>query len=368
MRPKPPSRPSSRPNTRPKSNPNSRPSSNSNERPSFNDRPTSRPSSNANDRPTSRPNSNDRPTSRPSSNANDRPTFRPKSNSSARPTSRPTSKYGTASPKPKIAPEQKSTFLSERPVFQPTIKEKGVSDTTDMRLNKYVAQCSIAARRKAGEIILAGEVKVNGEVVKEPGYRVKKGDVIVYKGKPIKPEEDQVYILMNKPKDTITTASDERGRKTVLDIVNRTVKTRVFPVGRLDRDTTGLLLLTNDGDLAQKMAHPSYKIKKVYHVVLNRNISMPDFEEILKGVTLEDGVAEVDNLQFVPDEGKNELYIEIHIGKNRIIRRIFEHLRYEVERLDRMYYGGLSKKNLPRGTYRSLTEREVINLKHLTGQ
>ena len=289
-----------------------------------------------------------------------RPNSRPKSRSNSRPSG--------VVPKTKNVVAQKSTFLSERPVFKPTIKEKGLSDTNDMRLNKYVAQCAIAARRKAGEIIMAGEVKVNGEIVKEPGYRVKANDVVVYKGKTIKPEEDRVYILLNKPKDTITTVTDERGRKTVLDIVNRTVKTRIFPVGRLDRDTTGLLLLTNDGDLAQKMAHPSYKIKKVYHVVLNRNISMPDFEEILKGVTLDDGVAEVDNLQFVPDEGKNELYIEIHIGKNRVIRRIFEHLRYEVERLDRMYYGGLTKKNLPRGTYRTLTEREVINLKHLTGQ
>ncbi len=293
-----------------------------------------------------------------------KPPARPNSRTNSRPNSRPSAVV----PKPKNVVAQKSTFLSERPVFKPTIKEKGVSDTNDMRLNKYVAQCAIAARRKAGEIIMAGEVKVNGEIVKEPGYRVKANDVVVYKGKTIKPEEDRVYILLNKPKDTITTANDERGRKTVLDIVNRTVKTRIFPVGRLDRDTTGLLLLTNDGDLAQKMSHPSYKIKKVYHVVLNRNISMPDFEEILKGVTLEDGVAEVDNLQFVPDEGKNELYIEIHIGKNRVIRRIFEHLRYEVERLDRMYYGGLTKKNLPRGTYRTLTEREVINLKHLTGQ
>ena len=293
-----------------------------------------------------------------------KPPARPNSRQNSRPNSRPSAVV----PKPKNVVAQKSTFLSERPVFKPTIKEKGVSDTNDMRLNKYVAQCAIAARRKAGEIIMAGEVKVNGEIVKEPGYRVKANDVVVYKGKTIKPEEDRVYILLNKPKDTITTANDERGRKTVLDIVNRTVKTRIFPVGRLDRDTTGLLLLTNDGDLAQKMSHPSYKIKKVYHVVLNRNISMPDFEEILKGVTLEDGVAEVDNLQFVPDEGKNELYIEIHIGKNRVIRRIFEHLRYEVERLDRMYYGGLTKKNLPRGTYRTLTEREVINLKHLTGQ
>ncbi len=317
-----------------------------------------------------------KPPARPNSRPNARPNTRPNTGSSSRPNARTNERLGSKpNPRASVSPSvpknvlsQKSTFLSERPVFKPTIKETGVSEINDMRLNKYVAQCNIAARRKAGEIILAGEVKVNGVVVKEPGYRVKLNDIVVYKGKTIKPEEDRVYILLNKPKDTITTASDERGRKTVLDIVNRTVKTRVFPVGRLDRDTTGLLLLTNDGDLAQKMAHPSYKIKKVYHVVLNRNISMPDFEEILKGVTLEDGVAEVDNLQFVPDEGKNELYIEIHIGKNRVIRRIFEHLRYEVERLDRMYYGGLSKKNLPRGTYRTLTEREVINLKHLTGQ
>jgi len=242
-----------------------------------------------------------KPPARPNSRPNARPNTRPNTGSSSRPNARTNERLGSKpNPRASVSPSvpknvlsQKSTFLSERPVFKPTIKETGVSEINDMRLNKYVAQCNIAARRKAGEIILAGEVKVNGVVVKEPGYRVKLNDIVVYKGKTIKPEEDRVYILLNKPKDTITTASDERGRKTVLDIVNRTVKTRVFPVGRLDRDTTGLLLLTNDGDLAQKMAHPSYKIKKVYHVVLNRNISMPDFEEILKGVTLEDGVAEV---------------------------------------------------------------------------
>ena len=237
-----------------------------------------------------------------------------------------------------------------------------------MRLNKYLALCEVAARRKSGEIILNGEVMVNDVVMNEPGYRVQATDVVKLNGKIIKPQEQKVYILMNKPKDTITTTDDERGRNTVMDIVSRTIHTRIYPVGRLDRETTGLLLLTNDGDLAQKMTHPSYRIKKIYHVVLTHHIKPSDIEAIAGGLTLEDGIAEVDSVKMLEAGAKNEVIVELHVGKNRIVRRIFEHLHYEVEKLDRVYYGGLTKKDLPRGTYRSLTEREVIMLKHFTGQ
>ncbi len=250
----------------------------------------------------------------------------------------------------------------------PRIADKRFTKDEDMRLNKYLAICGVAARRASAEIIASGRVRVNGEVLTEIGYRVTSKDNVTLDGKSLKPVEDMIYLLLNKPKDTITTASDEFGRRTVLDIVGRTVKARIFPVGRLDRDTTGLLLLTNDGDLAQKMAHPSYKIKKVYHVTLDKALTKNDFISISEGVPLEDGLAEVDAINFVEGETKKEIIVELHIGKNRIVRRIFEHLGYEVERLDRVFYGGLNKKDLPRGHYRKLTEREIIMLKHFTGR
>ncbi|MEN9610216.1 MAG: hypothetical protein RLZZ628_1030 [Bacteroidota bacterium] len=239
---------------------------------------------------------------------------------------------------------------------------------TDMRLNKYLAHCGIASRRGTAELIQKGTVTVNGVVVLEIGHRVLPTDKVAYQGKIVEPVEEMVYILMNKPKDVITTVNDERGRKTVLDIVGKTVKTRIYPVGRLDRETTGLLLLTNDGDLAQKMSHPSYRIKKIYHVILNKNLSPPDFEKIKEGVELEDGKAEIDNLSSPEGGAKSEVLIELHIGKNRIVRRIFESLGYEVEKLDRIYYGGLTKKDLPRSHYRVLKPREIIMLKHFTGK
>ncbi len=231
-----------------------------------------------------------------------------------------------------------------------------------------MADSGVAARRKATEMIMAGEVTVNGQVCTEAGYRVQSKDVVMHKGKPVKPVERMIYLLMNKPKDTITTVSDERGRHTVMEIVGRTVKTRIFPVGRLDRDTTGLLLMTNDGDLAQKMTHPSYRLKKLYQVELHKAVTKNDMEAIASGLELEDGIAEVDAVNYVEDGAKSEVMIELHIGKNRIVRRIFEHLGYQVVKLDRIYYGGLTKKDLPRGGYRSLTEREIIMLKHFSGK
>ena len=245
--------------------------------------------------------------------------------------------------------------------------EKAPSSPTSlwpMRLNKYVAHCGICSRRQAADYIKEGLVTVNGELITQPGVQVEKKDQVTFRGKPIQPEERMVYLLLNKPKDYITTLSDDRGRKTVIDLLRGRIKERVFPVGRLDRMTTGLLVLTNDGALAEKLAHPRHEIKKFYQVVLNKPVQAQDLEKIRAGLTLEDGPVPVDGVDYVKGKGKDEVGIEIHIGRNRIVRRIFEHLGYKVVRLDRVYYAGLTKKDLPRGFFRHLTEREVIMLKH----
>ncbi|MCF8247338.1 MAG: rRNA pseudouridine synthase [Saprospiraceae bacterium] len=232
-----------------------------------------------------------------------------------------------------------------------------------MRLNKYLSHCGIAARRQSAEFVKQGLVTVNGEVEPNPGYPVQPTDEVRYKGEVVKLEERKVYILMNKPRDIITTSNDEKGRKTVLDIIGQKVEERIFPVGRLDRMTSGLLLLTNDGDLAKKLSHPSHQVQKVYYVTLDKAFHKADFEKVQKGLTLEDGLAPVDSLHYA-GESKNELEISIHMGKNRIVRRIFEHLGYEVVKLDRTYYAGLTKKDIGRGHFRHLTDKEVIMLKH----
>jgi len=236
-----------------------------------------------------------------------------------------------------------------------------------MRLNKFIAHCGICSRRDAADLVKAGKVTVNDLLVVEPGVTVEKTDVVKYEGKRLKLEERKVYYLLNKPKDYITTLSDEKGRKTVLDIFKDKVTERIFPVGRLDRNTTGLLLLTNDGDLAQKLSHPSRNVSKVYHVTLNKNITEDHFERIRAGLTLEDGLTVVDAVNYMTLGGPlNEAGIEIHSGKNRIVRRIFEHLGFEVIKLDRIIYAGLTKKDLTRGRFRALTDREIIMLKHFT--
>ncbi len=233
------------------------------------------------------------------------------------------------------------------------------------RLNKYVANSGICARRKADEFIQQGLVKVNGIVIDAPGHRVLENDVVKFRGKVIQPIVDYIYVILNKPKGIITTVTDDRGRPTVMDIVGEKIKERVYPVGRLDRDTTGLLLLTNDGDLAKKLSHPSYEMNKVYHVVLDKDISKAELEKIRKGLELEDGLAPVDGISHAHGR-KNEVGIEIHIGRNRIVRRIFQHLGYKVVRLDRTYYAGLILKDIARGRFRKLTEKEIIMLKHFT--
>lgn len=232
----------------------------------------------------------------------------------------------------------------------------------EMPLNKYIAKCGICSRREAVDHIKKGEVKVNGKEELNPAYRVQFRDKITYKDVAVQTNDRAVYFLLNKPKNYITTTNDPRERRTVMDLF-RNIKERIYPVGRLDRNTTGLLLLTNDGDVAQKLSHPKYSCKKIYQVSLNKSLEATDYDKIKKGVILEDGKATVDDLQYI-DEKKNLIGIEIHIGKNRIVRRIFEHLGYEVKHLDRVMYAGLTKKNLPRGKWRALTRQEIIYLKH----
>lgn len=235
-----------------------------------------------------------------------------------------------------------------------------------MRLNKFVAYCGLCSRRQAVEYIKEGLVRVNGAVVTEPGTLVQQTDKVLYKDAEIKPEGKKVYLLLNKPKNVITTLKDEKGRKTVMDLIKNRENLRIFPVGRLDRATTGLLVLTNDGDLAKKLSHPSHKVKKIYEVGLDRNVDARDLVKIREGLKLEDGPAPVNWVEYIKDKPKSEVAIEIVIGRNRIVRRIFEHLGYTVKKLDRVYYGGLTKKDLPRGFSRNLTDKEIMMLKHFT--
>lgn len=233
-----------------------------------------------------------------------------------------------------------------------------------IRLNKYIANSGICSRREADELIEQGLVTVNGKVVTEMGYQVQKTDKVVFDGQSITPEKP-VYVLLNKPKGYISTTKDEKARKTVMDLVANASPYRVFPVGRLDRSTTGVILLTNDGHLTKKLTHPSFNMKKIYHVTLDRKLDRADMNAISEGIRLEEGVAEVDSISYIDGKPKNEIGIEIHIGWNRVIRRIFQKLGYEVEALDRVMFAGLTKKNIKRGHWRILTELEVNNLKML---
>lgn len=247
--------------------------------------------------------------------------------------------------------------------FDALPQKKNKKESGDLiRLNKYVANSGICGRREADELISKGLVVVNGEVIKEMGYKVKKTDNVVFQGKKINPEKP-VYVLLNKPKDFITTTEDPMERKTVMKLVENACEERIFPVGRLDRNTTGLLLFTNDGELAAKLSHPSNEIMKIYQVTLDKALTAKDEEDILDGLTLEDGDVKVDDLQVLSKD-RNILGLEIHVGRNRIVRRIFAHLGYEVEALDRVMYAGLDKKDLKRGHYRFLSEQEVIRLKY----
>lgn len=250
--------------------------------------------------------------------------------------------------------QHKRNFDSDKPRSKKTGKE---SNDGLIRLNKYLSNSGIASRRDADTLIAGGTVKVNGVPVTEMGYKIKPTDVVTYGDAKVRSER-KVYLLLNKPKDYITTMDDPQERKTVMQLISNACKERIYPVGRLDRNTTGLLLFTNDGALATKLTHPKNNIKKVYHVSLNKGLRSDDFASIIEGVELEDGFVKADDLAFV-GEGKKEIGIEVHSGRNRIVRRIFEHLGYEVIKLDRVTFAGLTKKDLPRGKHRFLTGKEI---------
>ena len=239
--------------------------------------------------------------------------------------------------------------------------------TTDivMPLNKFLAHCGICSRREAVAVIASNTVKVNGEIATEPGYKVQPNDEIIYNGKKLFVTKNLVYILLNKPKDYITTTDDPQGRKTVLQLIKQATAERVYPIGRLDRNTSGVLLLTNDGDLTQKLSHPSYEITKIYEVKLDKNLNKEDFEKILTGLVLEDGPVNVDSMAYADAKDKSVIGIEIHSGRNRIVRRIFESLGYDVKGLDRVMYAGLTKKNVERSKWRYLSDKEIRVLKYM---
>jgi 23S rRNA pseudouridine2605 synthase len=242
-------------------------------------------------------------------------------------------------------------------------KQESQDATSDkIRLNKYISNSGVCSRREADELITMGLVTVNGKVITELGYKVNRGDVVKYDGKTLRAEKP-VYILLNKPKGYLTTTKDPQERNTVMHIIANAVKERVYPVGRLDRNTTGLLLLTNDGELTDKLSHPSYNVKKIYKVDLDKPLTKADFQKILEGVQLEEGRAIVDDLAIVSPDGKT-IGVELHIGWNRVVRRIFERLEYTVIKLDRTIYAGLDKKDLARGQWRFLTQEEIVRLKH----
>lgn len=237
-----------------------------------------------------------------------------------------------------------------------------IDPNEEIRLNKYMANAGICSRREADEYIQAGKVKVNGETVTELGTKISRNDVVEYEDKVVTPER-KCYVLLNKPKDCVTTSDDPNGRTTVLDIVKNACNERIYPVGRLDRNTTGVLLLTNDGDLASKLTHPKFVKKKIYHVWTDKDIAEEDMQRIADGIELEDGEIHADAISYVSDTDRNQAGIEIHSGRNRIVRRIFESLGYRVVKLDRVYFAGLTKKNLPRGRWRYLTQEEVNYLR-----
>ncbi|MEY2963851.1 MAG: hypothetical protein RL754_1112 [Bacteroidota bacterium] len=239
--------------------------------------------------------------------------------------------------------------------------EQLVGSDEEVRLNRFLSVSGICSRRDADDLIAAGLVEVNGQVVTSMGYKVKPTDTVKYNGSMIKSEKKR-YILLNKPKGFLTTMDDPRARKTVMDLVGNATKERIFPVGRLDRATTGVLLFTNDGDLAKRLTHPSHGADKIYHAVLDKPLLKADFDKLAAGITLQDGPVPVDEISYV-DENPREIGLRIHIGRNRIVRRMFEHLGYTVEKLDRVSFAGLTKKSLSRGQYRSLTDQEVRFLK-----
>jgi 23S rRNA pseudouridine2605 synthase len=257
------------------------------------------------------------------------------------------------------------TGSTRRKPGRPVSKQKDKKPTDQsIRLNKYIANAGVCSRREADTLITNGVIKVNGKIVIELGTKVMPGDVVLYDGERLV-NEKKVYVLMNKPKDYITTTDDPQQRKTVLHLLGNAFKERLYPVGRLDRNTTGLLLLTNDGEMTKKLSHPKHGVKKLYHVQLNKKISPDDILRVAKGIEIGNEKITPDSIAYASPENKKEIGIEIHSGQNRVVRRIFEKLGYDVVKLDRVIYAGLTKKDLPRGKWRKLTEKEVSYLKML---
>ena len=264
--------------------------------------------------------------------------------------------------------ENKSDERSERPArtggkpLKYREKEILKDENEPIRLNKYIANSGVCSRREADELIEAGFIKVNGKVVTELGAKVHPKDKVEYRGKLLS-NEKKVYILLNKPKDFVTTVRDRHAEKTVLDLVKNACDERVYPVGRLDKNTTGVLLLTNDGELTKQLTHPSYIKKKIYHVHLDKPVTKADMISIVEGVQVDEDFVTADAISYVEENDKTQVGVEIHTGQNRIVRRIFESLGYRIEKLDRVYFAGLTKKNLPRGKWRFLTPQELAMLK-----
>jgi 23S rRNA pseudouridine2605 synthase len=265
-----------------------------------------------------------------------------------------------------------ASIKSDAPVV-PASSDKGVvhpksatpEEGATLPLNKYIAHAGVSSRRAAATLVKDGKVTVNGAVVTDPGTKVLYTDTVKVAGKKVTVSSHFVYILLNKPKDFLTTTTDPQGRKTVQQLISKATEERVYPIGRLDRNTSGVLLFTNDGDLAQKLSHPKNEMKKVYHVGLDKPLTKVHFEKIMGGIELEDGMAKVDEMAYADPKDKTQIGLEIHSGKNRIVRRIFEALGYDVKTLDRVMYAGLTKKNVQRGNWRFLTEKEIRALKYL---
>lgn len=261
---------------------------------------------------------------------------------------------------------QRGGFGQQRPKFAPKkrvdVQEVNIDPNQPLRLNKFLANAGVCSRRDADKYIQAGVVTVNGEIVTELGTKVLRSDEVKFHDNPVKIEK-KVYVLLNKPKGYVTTSDDPQNRKTVMDLVERACPERIYPVGRLDRNTTGVLLLTNDGELASKLTHPKFLKKKIYHVTTDQNVTAADLRQIAEGITLDDGEIKADAVEYASETDKKQVGIEIHSGKNRIVRRIFESLGYHVVKLDRVYFAGLTKKNVRRGDWRFLTEKEVNMLR-----
>ena len=344
----------------------------------YEDREEERPRRKFNDRDEERPRrrTNDRDEERPRRRYEDRGEERPRRRANDRNEERPRRRYedhDEERPRRRSNPRDRR---EERTEEEPRRGRKGYvrekdpmydrpAATGEIRLNKYLADCGVCSRREADDLIKAGCVTVNGEVVTTMGYKVKTTDKVMYGGQTLNREKLR-YVLLNKPKGYITTADDPDGRVTVMELVKEACPERIFPVGRLDKNTTGLLLLTNDGDLAKKLTHPSSQVTKLYHVVLNKPLTRNDMLRIADGIELDDGMISPDEIAYdADDETKKSVGIKLHSGRNRIVRRIFEHLGYDIVKLDRVMFAGLDKYRLPRGEWRFLTDKEVADLKKL---